>query len=82
MRNTYDWALLSAQFRLAVVKTPKISMAAFANSRGIPSSTFRKGVRRQRAKEFHQEFDCYPPEISKVALAALYLQIAASLLNS
>ncbi|MCE0493112.1 hypothetical protein [Vibrio salinus] len=82
MRNTYNWPLLSAQFRLATVKSPKISMSAFASARDIPSSTFRKGIRRQRMKELLQEIKELSPTVSKVVLAVIHLQIAESFSNN
>lgn len=51
MRKNYDWALLRAEFQLAKVKHPGLSMAAFSRSRGIPDSTFRKALLRESRRE-------------------------------
>lgn len=48
MRSTYDWEQLHAEFNLAKVKHPPLPMAAFARSRGIPESTFRKAILRKK----------------------------------
>ncbi|MGR5069308.1 hypothetical protein [Vibrio alfacsensis] len=47
MRNKYDWNFLFADFQLSKIRQPNLSMAAYARSRGIPESTFRKGLLRE-----------------------------------
>lgn len=79
MRNKYNWKLLSAEFRLASVKYPELSMAAFAKSRGIPSSTFRKAIRREQRREQLRNTDFHD---SNNSLAIKLMRTAISLLNN
>ncbi|TOK18773.1 hypothetical protein CGI24_17735 [Vibrio parahaemolyticus] len=75
MRNKYNWKLLSAEFQLASVKYPDLSMAAFAKSRGIPTSTFRKALRREQKRETCIQSNNYK-------LAMKHIRSAISLLNN
>ncbi|MFH4532266.1 hypothetical protein WMQ26_03130 [Vibrio diabolicus] len=79
MRNKYNWKLLSAEFQLASVKYPDLSMAAFAKSRGIPASTFRKAIRREQSKEQKREA-CM--QINNYKLAMKHIRSAICLLNN
>lgn len=79
MRNTYDWEQISAEFRLAAIKFPELSMAAFARSRGIPSSTFRKAIRRIQRQEQQIYADL---QTNQYQLVIKHLRKAIVLLNN
>ncbi|SON50413.1 hypothetical protein [Vibrio tapetis] len=44
MRNKYNWPLLHKEFGCYKAKDPALSMSSFARAKGIPESTFRKGL--------------------------------------
>ncbi len=79
MRNKYNWKLISAQYRLAAVEYPEMSMTAFARSRGIPSSTFRKAIKREQSRE-RQCSNCLRDSNNKLAIT--HLRTAISLLSN
>lgn len=47
MRVFYDWQYLVREYHFVKVKNPRMSKSAYARSRGIPESTFRKAIIRE-----------------------------------
>lgn len=51
MRTKYNWPVMNAEYELAKLKEPKLTMSAFARARDIPESTFRKAIQRFKAQQ-------------------------------
>ncbi|WP_406731789.1 hypothetical protein RJD39_08650 [Vibrio scophthalmi] len=79
MRNKYDWPILLAEYHVAELKSKNLSMSSFASARGIPSSTFRKGILREKRRNQAKEQGL---QSNNLKLALKHMSRALSLLNS